>query len=216
MQNCAAQEKAKQFPWMHQFICLAPLSMTLISIVTFIGTGDVVTLTFRDITSEHPDLLVIVKELSRWIPNLFYVAYCIILIHAAFSHNKIALYLTTVFFLAQAFFALFLVRIIKISIGLPRHYAVLDGAVATPFSFTNADQHSFPSGHTSTVTLSVSCTASVFRNYMISLYMGLLLALMGFSRIFLLMHHISDVAAGMCIGFVGNISIHYICNRKKL
>jgi undecaprenyl-diphosphatase len=188
--------------------------MTLILISVFIGTGNAVTLTFSNIASEYPTLLFILKEISRYIPNFFYVAYCIVFIRAVFTRNKSIKCLSLVFLLAQICFAFVLVRIIKISTGLPRPYAVLDGAVAIPFSFISTDQHSFPSGHTTTVTIAASCTASVFRNYIVSLYMGLLIALMGFSRIFLLMHHLSDVAAGMCIGLIGNIFIHYICNRK--
>jgi undecaprenyl-diphosphatase len=203
-----------RFPWAHQIICLAPLALTLTLIVAFIGNDDDVARTFMQISAEQPALTTAMRLTSRWVPYLFYAAYCIALVRALLTKNRPLLRLTLVFFLAQACFAFLLVRIIKISIGLPRPYAALDGAEPVPFSFNNSDQHSFPSGHTSAAALSVSCTAYIFRNYPLSLLMGLLLALVGFSRIYLIMHHPSDVAAGMCIGLAGNIFIHRICNRR--
>jgi undecaprenyl-diphosphatase len=206
-------EQNKKFPWVHQIICLAPLAVTLTVIVVFIGTDEAATRAFSHINSEEPELTVAIKEISRWIPNLFYIAWCIILIHALITKNKSTLCLTLLFFFAQVCFSFFLVRIIKICAGLPRPYAVLEGAVAVPFSFTNTEQHSFPSGHTATVALSTSCTASIFSKYSISLFMGVLLAVLGFSRIYLLMHHMSDIVMGTCIGLAGNIFIHRMYKR---
>ncbi|MDR2668368.1 MAG: phosphatase PAP2 family protein [Desulfovibrio sp.] len=202
------------FPRAHQLICLAPLAVTIGLLYVFIGADDAVTVTFMRIGAEHPALTAVMRELSRWVPYLFYAAYGIVALRAALTKNKPLLRFALVFFLAQACFAFLLVRVIKISAGLPRPYAVLNGAEAAPFSFMDTDQHSFPSGHTAAVALAVSCTASVFRKYALSLLLGLLLALVGFSRIYLLMHHLSDVAVGMCIGAAGNIFIHSLCNRS--
>jgi undecaprenyl-diphosphatase len=205
-----------RFPWAHQLICLAPLAATLILISVFIGTGDDASRAFMRIGAGHPELTTVMRGLSRWVPYLFYAAYGIALVRAALTKNRSLLRFALIFFFAQACFSFLMVRIIKISAGLPRPYAALNGAEIAPFSsFSNTDQHSFPSGHTSAVALSVSCTVSLFRNYAFSFLMGLLLALVGFSRIYLLMHHLSDVAAGMCIGLAGNIFIHGICNRGE-
>jgi undecaprenyl-diphosphatase len=202
------------FPWAHQLVCLAPLAVTLGLLCVFVGTDDAVTAAFARIGAEYPVLTSVMRELSRVVPFFFYAAYGIVLLRAALTKNRPLLRFALVFFLAQACFAFLLVRVIKISAGLPRPYAVLNGAEAAPFSFMDTDQHSFPSGHTAAVALSVSCTASVFRKYALSLLLGLLLALLGFSRIYLLMHHLSDVAAGMCIGAAGNVFIHSICSRR--
>jgi undecaprenyl-diphosphatase len=211
--HAAAATPANFLP-AHQIICLAPLAVVIGLMYVLLGTDDAVTAAFMRIGAEHPDLTAVMRELSRWVPFLFYAAYGIVLLRAVLTKNRPLLRFTLVFFLAQACFAFLLVRVIKISVGLPRPYAVLNGAEASPFSFMDTDQHSFPSGHTASVALSVSCTASVFRRYALSLLLGLLLALLGFSRIYLLMHHLSDVAAGMCIGAAGNIFIHCICNRR--
>jgi undecaprenyl-diphosphatase len=209
----AAVATPSRFPWAHQFVCLAPLAATLGIIFVFIGNDEAVTCTFMRIGAERPALTAVMRMLSRWVPYLFYAAYGIMLVRAALTNDKPLLRFALVFFLAQACFAFLLVRVIKISVGLPRPYAALNGAEAAPFSFTNTDQHSFPSGHTSAVALAVVCTASVFRRYALSLLLGLLLALVGFSRIYLTMHHLSDVAAGMGIGLAGNLFIYGICNR---
>jgi undecaprenyl-diphosphatase len=211
----AAAATPSNFPWAHQLVCLAPLAVTVGLLYAFIGADDAVTAAFKGISAAHPDLTAVMRELSRWVPFLFYAAYGIVLLRAALTKNRPLMRFALVFFLAQACFAFLLVRVIKISVGLPRPYAVLNGAEAAPFSFMDTDQHSFPSGHTAAVALSVSCTASVFRRYALSLLLGLLLALLGFSRIYLLMHHLSDVAAGMCIGAAGNIFIHCLCNRER-
>ncbi|MDR2124351.1 MAG: phosphatase PAP2 family protein [Desulfovibrio sp.] len=211
----AAVVTPSNFPWAHQLICLAPLAVTIGLMYAFIGADAAVTTAFMRHGAAHPVLTALMRELSRWVPLLFYAAYGIVLLRAARTKNRPLLRFTLVFFLAQACFAFLLVRVIKISAGMPRPYAVLNGAEAAPFSLMDTDQHSFPSGHTTAAALSVSCTASVFRKYALSLLLGLLLALLGFSRIYLLMHHMSDVAAGMCIGTAGNIFIHCLYYKRN-
>ena len=48
-----------------------------------------------------------------------------------------------------------------------------------------------------------------------TLFLGLIVALVGFSRIYLSMHHISDVAGGLVAGVLAGLLNHHLCSREQ-
>jgi membrane-associated phospholipid phosphatase len=45
--------------------------------------------------------------------------------------------------------------------------------------------------------------------------MGLLIAFVGFSRLYLSRHHLSDVAVGMACGALAGLFVHYLYCRES-
>ena len=61
---------------------------------------------------------------------------------------------------------------------------------------------SFPSGHTATIITAAVPLALWFRNRPFSLFLSVVIALMGFSRVWLGQHHPIDIVGGMLLGSI--------------
>lgn len=64
-----------------------------------------------------------------------------------------------------------------------------------------------PSGHTTEATTSVMALAGQSRRAMAPFAFGLIIALLGFSRIYLGWHHPSDVLCGWLLGSVAGMAV---------
>jgi undecaprenyl-diphosphatase len=208
----ALKQNLRTFPWMQQIVCLAPLGAVLACLALFVGTGNDIAREFYRLRALHPELTQGIRMFSAWTQNVFYAFWLILLIYGLRVKKKDLARRALYFFVVQGVFSFVLVRVFKVALGFPRPYATLAGAGVVPFSF-DTSQHSFPSGHTTTVAISACCTASLGADLLLSLFMGLVLAGIGFSRIYLGMHHILDVSAGLAFGVLGNFCFHYLCNR---
>lgn len=94
-------------------------------------------------------------------------------------------------------------HLLKIVISRPRPVAVQDMLVAMPTDF------SFPSGHTAQATsffvalaLVASRSLPTKTAVLVWLACGLVIVIVGYSRIYLKVHYISDVIAGAALGIV--------------
>jgi Membrane-associated phospholipid phosphatase len=105
------------------------------------------------------------------------------------------------------------VQCIKIVVGSPRPVHALTDPTHMPFSL-KASHHSFPSGHTTEIVNASATLALWFRNSLFSFGMGLLIALVGYSRIHLSQHRLSDVIAGMMLGTLASLLIHFLSSRE--
>jgi undecaprenyl-diphosphatase len=208
----ALKQNLRTFPWMQQIVCLAPLGAVLACLALFVGTGNDIAREFYRLRALHPELTQGIRMFSAWTQNVFYAFWFILLVYSLRVKKKGLARRAFYFFVVQAVCSFVLVRVLKVAFGFPRPYATLAGAGIVPFSF-DASQHSFPSGHTTTVAISAYCTASLGADLLLSLFMGLVLAGIGFSRIYLGMHHILDVSAALMLGAFGNFCFHYLCNR---
>ena len=70
-----------------------------------------------------------------------------------------------------------------------------------PLGFIN-QYASFPSGHTATIITAAVPLALWFRNRPFSLFLSAVIALMGFSRVWLGQHHPIDIVGGMLLGSI--------------
>ena len=77
------------------------------------------------------------------------------------------------------------------------------------FGFTVSD-HSFPSGHT-TSTMAAMTGVFLATNKKKSWPVFILVALMGFSRLYLMVHYPTDVLAGLLAGLLGAVAGYYLC-----
>lgn len=93
--------------------------------------------------------------------------------------------------------------LLKNIIERPRPFISIEGIellIKPPSSF------SFPSGHTSSAFAAATILSLYIRKY--SPIFIILALILGFSRIYLYVHYLSDVVAGMCLGIV----VAMICN----
>jgi undecaprenyl-diphosphatase len=89
-----------------------------------------------------------------------------------------------------------LVNILKIAIGKPRPSTE---GLFHPFS-TSGKYHALPSGHTSEITGAAIPFAHWAQHSILSLFLGIIIAMVGFSRIYLGWHHPTDILCGWLIG----------------
>lgn len=104
----------------------------------------------------------------------------------------------------QLLVALLTVRLTKIIIGRPRPEA--DG-LFQPMT-THGSHHSLPSGHTTEAATTCMAFALRLGRAWPAVIFGCLLALLGFSRIYLGWHHPSDVFFGWALGGVAGFGVH--------
>lgn len=94
-----------------------------------------------------------------------------------------------------------LANIVKTIVRAPRPWHILEDIKTQRDA--NATGYSFPSGHTAGATATFGSIAYVFRKRWLSILCALIIALVGFSRLYLCVHWPIDVAGGLLLGFFG-------------
>ena len=153
---------------------------------------------------EHPEFKAIVRFITDWGNPLLYVIWAGILIRALRVRDTATLRLVVFYLAAQLLISLLLVRVIKIGVGRPRPDA---GLWFEPFS-TASGFNSLPSGHTTEVCVQAVPLGLRWRKTSVVLALGLLIAAVGLSRIYLGWHHPSDIFFGWLLGSFGGIATY--------
>lgn len=105
--------------------------------------------------------------------------------------------LSMAYWIAQLLGPLLIVRTLKITFGRPRPYV---GESEWIGASLDAAYHSFPSGHTADLFVSAIFTALLFRRRWISIFAFSVAAAVGFTRLALDKHYLTDVVGGLFIG----------------
>ncbi len=92
-------------------------------------------------------------------------------------------------------------NIVKAIVRAPRPWHVLEELGGQ--RDVNATGYSFPSGHTAGATATFGSLAYVFKKRWLSILCACIIALVGFSRLYLCVHWPIDVAGGLLVGFLG-------------
>lgn len=201
------------YPWRHLCICLAPLALSLVLFAAFIGTDDALVLHFKKVRAENPAMTSLIQSFSNIANFSLYAIYAGLFFIGLKKRDGMQIKRVLVFTAVQICIAAVLVQCIKIVVGSPRPFHALANPDNVPFSF-NGLHHSFPSGHTTEVVNASGTLASWFQNSAFSCAMGVFIALMGSSRIYLSQHRLSDVVAGMALGSAATLLIHFFCSRE--
>ncbi len=202
------------YPWQHLFFCLAPLGSALIYLVATIGTGDALITHFAGLRQQYPQFTNFLRLFSGNANLVLYAVYGALLWNGLRTQNTERLRQIFYFAIVQICISALLVQGLKILVGSPRPLHSLVESDNMPFSLKNK-YHSFPSGHTTEI-VNASLTLVVwFRYRLFSLAMGLLTALVGLSRIYFSQHHISDVVAGIVLGSLASLLIHFLLCRRE-
>jgi undecaprenyl-diphosphatase len=200
------------YPWPHLLLCLAPLALLLVWLALTIGTGRELAAYFTDLRPRLPILTDAMWVITYAAAPLSYGVYGWFFRQSLRAPDPALLRLVIAYVVAQICLSFLLVRLLKIAVGSPRPQALLLGAGYEPFTLAHGN-HSFPSGHTSEIIGTCAPLATRRGQRIFSLGLGLITALIGYSRIYLSMHHITDIAAGMGIGVLCALAIHYLSTR---
>ncbi len=183
-------------PFWQTCLCLAPLTALVCAIWAGLGSETAVFAYFSASREASPAAVWWMTLFTNTGNVLFYGVYAAIFIRAVRRRDRATVCFALAYALAQVFVAALLCRIVKIAVGRPRP---MTGGPFVPFSFGWGYQ-SFPSGHT--VEAVGTCLPLTWRygTVFLPLGLGVFVAAMGFSRLYLGMHHPSDVLGGMLFG----------------
>ena len=200
----------RSYPWAQQALCLAPLAVMIVFLASGVGTGDELTCCFTALRGEMPLLTETMEFLTSWLLYGIYAVYGLFLLRACITGDRACVVRVLIFALAQIVCTVLLVQFAKTAIGRPRPLLALGGAPYSPWVL-ESDLHSLPSGHTAEASGAASVLAAEFRRSALSLVLGLFVALVAFSRLYLSRHHLSDVVAGACLGLGASLLNFYLC-----
>ncbi len=184
------------YPFGQHLLCLAPLLALLAGLWLFLGSETEIRTFFTAYRLAHPRVTFGVVVFTYLGCPLFYPVYLYILWKGVKFQKPENTRFVLAWLLGQVLVSFLLVRVLKISIGRPRP---LFPEPFTPFTFDHA-HHSFPSGHTSEAMGSSLPLAQRYRHFALSLFLGIMTAAIGFSRVYLSEHHPTDLLGGLVTG----------------
>ena len=189
------------YPFSGHCLSLVPVVFLLCCIRAFIGTEQEVFAYFTGLRAAYPWLTALVAALSHGILFLFYPVYAFFLYRGLRGKKKEDVFFVFSFFVAQVLVAALLCRVIKISVGRPRP---MTGGPFVPFSFGWGYQ-SFPSGHVGEAvgsSLPLLWRFGCRGKYLLQLGLGFVVAIVAFTRLYLGMHHPTDIWGGLVLGSI--------------
>lgn len=178
-----------------------PLLLVVAACFVFIGDEAAVAAYFAQWRLLHPDALRVVKLYTDWGNPALYLVFAGMLLLGVKKRRADLAAWALAYLAAQLVFSLAIERVLKIGIGRPRPNV---GGPLVPFSF-DAAHNSMPSGHTTEMTVQTASLALFAPSLAVPLCMGLLLALMGASRLAMGAHHPTDLLGGLALGGLGGL-----------
>lgn len=192
-------------------IASAPLLLVLGALALYFPNELAVAEYYKDFRPLHPLTTSVLAAITTWGNALFYLIYLGLLIKAWRTKDRALARFVGVYIVAQILIALITVRFLKITIGRPRPGGEL---FFKPLSLSPA-MHSLPSGHTTEITGAALPFALRHKRTMLSLTIGIIIGIMGFSRIYLGWHHPTDVFFGWMLGSVTGFAINLFAPKDK-
>lgn len=183
-----------------------PLICTLGAIWFSFGSEREVAEFFKAHATAHPALSATLKIVTDWSNPVFYAFYAIMLLAAWKSGNHEKRRFVLILLAVQVVISILTVHFIKYTIGRPRPG---QGWYFDPLT-TRGNYHSFPSGHTTEILGWTLPLALRHNKALLSALLGLLIGVVGFSRLYLGWHHPSDVFFGWLLGSFGGFATHII------
>ncbi|SBV91324.1 PAP2 superfamily protein [uncultured delta proteobacterium] len=199
------------YPFALHGLCLLPVIVLLCGMHICIGPEDAVYAYFTAVRRAHPSWTLPVEVFTDCALFLFYPAYAFFLLRGVRNKKPEDIFFAVSYLLAQVLIAALLCRVVKIAVGRPRP---MTGGPLHPFSFGWGYQ-SFPSGHTGEI---IGSTVPFLWRYgggrflLLPLGFGLLIAAVAFSRLYLSMHHPTDIWGGLVFGSLSGYVSWVFCN----
>ncbi|GAB7023187.1 phosphatase PAP2 family protein [Salidesulfovibrio brasiliensis] len=196
-------------PILDWLLSSAPLLLVLAAIAFLFNTEPEVVNYFAAHREANPELLQFFTFVTNFGNPFFYAIFLGMLIVAWRTGDRRTKRFVFVYIIVQLAVALVAVRFLKMTIGRPRPG---EGMFFQPIE-NGGTHHSLPSGHTTEITGAAGALALFCGRWWLSLAMGVAIALVGFSRIYLGWHHPTDVFFGWLLGSVSMAAI-YTFSRK--
>ncbi|WP_419785055.1 phosphatase PAP2 family protein [Pseudodesulfovibrio sp.] len=193
-------------PTLHWALVSLPLLCVLAALWLCFGTEAAVETYFLAHAQSHPTLFNTLKFITDWSNPVFYVGYAIALFLAWRRGNRETLRFILILLCVQAVISAAIVHFIKFTIGRPRPG---QGWYFDPMT-SRGNYHSLPSGHTTEIMGWTLPLALRRADIWVSLLIGLLIGLVGFSRVYLSWHHPSDVFFGWLLGSFAGFATHVL------
>lgn len=194
----------------HWALYSAPLLIVLGLLWFGFGSEREAAVFFKDHRAAHAGLKAFLRLVTDWCNPLFYVIYAGMLLTAWRSGNRERLRFVLVLLVVQGVVAGLAVHFTKYLIGRPRPG---QGGWYEPLS-GRAAYEALPSGHTTEITGWTLPLALRAARAAVPLLLGLFLALVGFSRVYLGWHHPTDVFFGWLLGSVGGFAAVIIADSS--
>ncbi len=208
---CIEQAMRTPYPFVLHGLCLVPVVVLLCCVHVFIGSEPSVYAYFTAIRNANPSATVYMEVFSDWGLMAFYPVYLFFLLRGFRDRRPEDIFFALSYLAAQILIAALLCRVVKIAVGRPRP---MTGGPFHPFSLGWGYQ-SFPSGHAGEVTGSVLPFVWRYGRAMpllLPLGSGLLIAAVAFSRLYLGMHHPTDIWGGLVFGSLSGYASWVLCN----
>lgn len=189
-------------------LALFPISAALAAACALIGSGSEVTAWFSAYRAENPELTRIMRILTDWGNPVFYPVYAFMLWKGWKSGDRALVRFALCFVTVQVAVSFGIVRVCKILLGNPR--PGVEGIFEMP-SFSSSF-NSLPSGHSAEITGAAVPLALAVRSRLSALGLGIFLAAVAFSRVYLGRHHLGDVFFGVLLGTWAACLIDYLKN----
>ena len=198
------------YPFALHGLCLVPVTLFILGLYLFIGSEDAVFAYFAVARKANPTWALCIEFFSDYALFVFYPIYAFFLYRGIRNKKPEDIFFTVSYFVAQILIAALLCRVVKIVVGRPRP---MTGGPFQPFSLGWGYQ-SFPSGHTGEIVGSVM--PFVWRyNWakpLLTLFcFGSLIVAVAFSRIYLGMHHSTDILGGLVFGSLSGYVSWMLC-----
>ena len=201
----------KPYPWSAHVLCSLPLVATLLVIRACIGGETDVIMFFREVRGHWPAVTPVVNVVTDFGNYCLYCMYVVLLVKGVRKRNKGLVDFVLCFILAFTV-TLLAVHFIKNGVGRARPYTE-----AGFFPWAGLDHYrSFPSGHTTEALLSVIPICMVFRGRRLALGLGCAAGSVALTRLYLEMHHPSDLWGGIAMGNLGAFLVWslFACRAK--
>lgn len=189
------------YSWARHLLLLAPLLAVLLVVACAKGVrGEEVRLGFAQMREALPGVTLLLAAVSDHAFHLLIAVYVYLLARGLGARDTVAGRERVLFALRFAvgalLFGLLLTQLLKNGFGLPRPGFPLP---REPFSFRH-EYASFPSGHTVNIFMSALPLALWSGRCRDGLALSLLIAAVGFSRLWLGAHHPVDILGGLLVG----------------
>ena len=181
---------------MHASMLLPLLGLLLVTGIIYGFWGEGVRVRMEAHRFTYPMITRVMNFFTDWGDKFLYAVYAVLLIRATARRDKAGIRFYLRYAVAAILFAVVLTQLLKAGFGMPRPgYA----PPRDPFSFTSA-YSSFPSGHTVSIIIAAMPMAFRLGSRWAFVLASLLIAVVGYSRIWLGVHHPVDILAGMALG----------------
>ncbi len=195
----------KNYPWLEHAVLLVPLMLITCAIISRYGIwGTVVSDSFRELRESSPTVTVFMHCISDW-GNLFLDSiYAAILLRSWRAKDSHGILFSLSYAAAAVLYLCIVLQLIKYGLGMPRPCVPWP-----PHPWASHSYASFPSGHTVHIIVAALPLAFWYHSRILSFNLSLLIGFMGFSRVWLGMHHPVDLLGSIVFGSLVIICFYY-------